>query len=91
MRAHAQRPEGSRFTSRQRYDVAASGSPRTASGLCSSIAKGIGQLGTEPQGKNLRWVIPGSRLLPTDRAATLQSGSPPGAPRLAPTFFQFAL
>jgi len=29
-------------------------------------------------GKTLRWVIPGSRLLLTDRAAILQSGSPPG-------------
>ena len=28
-------------------------------------------------GKTLRWVIPGSRLLTTDRAAILQSGSPP--------------
>ena len=28
-------------------------------------------------GKTLRWVIPGSLLLPNDRAATLQSGSPP--------------
>jgi hypothetical protein len=29
-------------------------------------------------GKTLRWVIPGSRLLATDRAAILKSGSPPG-------------
>jgi len=29
-------------------------------------------------GKTLRWVIPGSRLLLTDRAAILLSGSPPG-------------
>ena len=29
-------------------------------------------------GKTLRWVIPGSRPLLNDRAAILQSGSPPG-------------
>ncbi|HXM05461.1 MAG TPA: hypothetical protein VN939_22800, partial [Chthoniobacterales bacterium] len=29
-------------------------------------------------GKTSRWVIPGSRLLLTDRATILQSGSPPG-------------
>jgi hypothetical protein len=31
------------------------------------------------RGGGRRWVILGSRLLQTDRAATLQSGSPPGA------------
>jgi hypothetical protein len=34
--------------------------------------------GIDAMGKTLRWVIPGSRLLPTHRAARLQSGSPPG-------------
>jgi len=34
----------------------------------------------DAMGKTLRWDVPGSRLLPTDRAAMLQSGSPPGAP-----------
>ena len=29
--------------------------------------------------KVLRWVIRGSRLLPSDRTTTLRSGSPPGA------------
>jgi hypothetical protein len=29
----------------------------------------------------VRWVIPGSRLLPSDRTATLRSGSPPGIGR----------
>jgi organic hydroperoxide reductase OsmC/OhrA len=32
--------------------------------------------------KTWRWVIPGSRLLPTDRAALLQSGSPPDVHRI---------
>ena len=32
-------------------------------------------------GKTLRWVIPGSRLLATDRAAILQSGLPDVASR----------
>ena len=27
--------------------------------------------------KASRWAVPGSRLLPTDRTADLQSGSPP--------------
>ncbi len=35
----------------------------------------------------LRWVIPGNRLLPYDRAAKLQSGSPPGI-RPRPTFLR---
>jgi hypothetical protein len=34
--------------------------------------------GIEAMGKTSRWVIPGSRLLLTHRAAMLQSGSPPG-------------
>ena len=29
-------------------------------------------------GKTLSWVIPGSRLLPADRASNTESGSPPG-------------
>jgi hypothetical protein len=33
--------------------------------------------GIDAMGKTLRWVIPGSRLLLTDRAAIWQSGSPP--------------
>ncbi len=35
---------------------------------------------SEPKvlGKTSSWVIPGSRLLPADRAAISQSGSPPG-------------
>jgi hypothetical protein len=35
-------------------------------------------------GKTLRWVIPGSRLLATDRAAMLRSGSPPGLGHATP-------
>jgi hypothetical protein len=34
--------------------------------------------GIDAMGKTLRWDVPGSRLLLTDRAAMLRSGSPPG-------------
>jgi hypothetical protein len=33
---------------------------------------------TDAMGKTLSGVIPGSRLLPTDRASNTRSGSPPG-------------
>jgi hypothetical protein len=38
----------------------------------------------EAMGKILRWVIPGSRLLATDRATKLQSSSPPGVQSAQP-------
>jgi hypothetical protein len=44
----------------------------------SSITLGMMPHRTEAMGKTLSWVIPGSRLLPTDRASSTESGSPPG-------------
>jgi hypothetical protein len=40
--------------------------------------------GTDAMGKTLRWVNPGSRLLPTHSAAMLRSGSPPGLGHATP-------
>jgi hypothetical protein len=52
--------------SRERLDVRQFYGPRSPLRTASTL------------GKTLRWVIPGSRLLPNDRSAILQSGSPPG-------------
>jgi hypothetical protein len=43
----------------------------------------------EAMGKTLPWVIPGSRLLPTDRVAYLLSGSPPRRSHLSACMDQF--
>lgn len=59
--------------------MAASGSRERPQDSAALFGSGIDQIGAEPLGKNLRWVTPGSRLLPTDRTARLQSGCPPGA------------
>ena len=69
--------EGSRFAAWQLYDLAAGGSRERL-----EVWQFYGPLyplhAISAMGKTLRWVIPGSRLLLTDRAAMLQSGSPPG-------------
>ena len=44
-----------------------------------SVAQEPGILDCDRGVKAIRWVVPGSRLLATDRAADLQSGSPPSA------------
>jgi hypothetical protein len=53
---------------------------QAAPGNVSRCGSSMGRLypphGIEAMGKTLRWVVPGSRLLPTHRAAKLQSGSP---------------
>jgi hypothetical protein len=43
-----------------------------------TLERGAGMANVD-RGGGRRWVILGSRLLQTDRAATLQGGSPPGA------------
>jgi hypothetical protein len=43
-----------------------------------TFERGAGVTNVDPGGGK-RWVTLGSRLLQTDRAATLKSGSPPGA------------
>jgi hypothetical protein len=62
--------EGSRFITWQLYRLAAGGSRERL-----DVPQFYGPLyphaRTDPMGKTLRWVIPGSRLLATDRAAML--------------------
>jgi hypothetical protein len=65
-----ERLEGSRFTGWQLYRLAAGGSRERL-----EVRQFYGPLyprnRTDAMGKTLRWVIPGSRLLATDRAAIL--------------------
>ena len=65
-----ERLEGSRFVAWQLYGLLAGGS-RERLEVCSSMGWLYPQHGTGAVGKTMRWVIPGSRLLLTDRAATL--------------------
>jgi hypothetical protein len=62
--------EGSRFVAWQLYELAAGGSRE-----CLEVWQFYGPLyplqAIGAMGKTLRWVIPGSRLLTTHRAATL--------------------
>jgi len=81
--SHAQRLEGSRFVASQFYRMAAGGSREQPSvffymgGLCfDRIDQRVADRTAQP------WAVPGSRLQPNRRAASLQSGSPPGAGRL---------
>jgi len=65
----ARRLEGSRFVTLQLYRLAAGGSRERL-----EVRQVYGPLypsNTDAMGKTLRWVIPGSRLLATDRAAIL--------------------
>jgi len=66
----ARRLEGSRFAALQLYGLAAGGSRERF-----EVRQFYGPLyprnRTDAMGKTWRWVIPGSRLLPTDRAAIL--------------------
>jgi hypothetical protein len=73
-----QRLEGSRFIIGQLCKLAASGSRERL--LVVQFYRSRGHPSASEQSrweKPLRWVIPGSRLLPSDRTAVLQSGSPP--------------
>ena len=58
---------------------------QAAPGNVSRCGSSMGRLypppGIDAMGKTLSWVIPGSRLLATDRAAKLQSGLPDVASR----------
>src|ERR1700678_397554 len=74
----AERLEGSRFVIRQLCNLAASGSRERLvvvqfyrPAVCPAPSKQRRLV------KTSRWVVPGSRLLPSDRTAALQSGSPP--------------
>jgi tetratricopeptide (TPR) repeat protein len=74
-----QRLEGSRFVTKQLCKLAASGSRERPSAVQFYRASADQQPSEQNLWVNaLRWVIPGSRLLPSDRTAELQSGSPPG-------------
>jgi hypothetical protein len=68
---------GSRFVTWQLYGLLAGGSRERL-----EMWQFYGPLylphGIGAMSKTVRWVIPGSRLLLTDRAATLLSGSSPG-------------
>ena len=65
-----ERLEGSRFVAWQLYGLVASGS-RARLEVWQFYAPLWPPHGTEALGKTWRWVIPGSRLLLTDRAAIL--------------------
>ena len=75
----AHRLEGSRFAALQLCNLAASGSRErpSAAQLC---RRHVNRSTSEQRRwvKASRWAAPGSRLLPSDRIAELQSGSPPG-------------
>jgi hypothetical protein len=73
-----ERLEGSRFVAWQLYELVSRRLPGTSRGVAVLWAGLYPPHGIDALGKTLRWVIPGSRLLPTHRAAMLQSGSPPG-------------
>jgi hypothetical protein len=73
-----ERLEGSRFVAWQLYGLVAGGS-RERLEVWQFYGPLLAADGTDAMGKTLRWVIPGSRLLPSDRTTTLRSGSPPGA------------
>jgi hypothetical protein len=75
----AQRLEGSRFIIRQPCKLAAGGS-RERLLVVQFYRLGVNRSSSKPSRwvKALRWAVRGSRLLPSDRTATLQSGSPPG-------------
>jgi hypothetical protein len=64
-----QRLEGSRFVAWQLYGLVSRRLPGTSRGVAVLWAGCIPPPGIYAMGKTLRWVIPGSRLLPTDRAA----------------------
>jgi prepilin-type N-terminal cleavage/methylation domain-containing protein len=75
----AQRLEGSRFAVSQLCKLAAGGSRERPSAGHFYRWQRPNRSPSEQRrwGKVLRWVIPGSRLLPSDRTAILRSGSPP--------------
>jgi hypothetical protein len=84
-RERGERLEGSRFVVRQFYMLAAGGS-RELPSVCPFLASAAfwcRRNKTRTPGDNGGpRAIPGSRLLPTDRTAALQSGSPPGVRRV---------
>src|ERR1700733_2567355 len=74
----AERLEGSRCAIRQLSNLAASGSrERLVVGQFYRSAVHRSFSNQRRLVKTSRWVVPGSRLLPSDRTAALQSGSPP--------------
>ena len=78
-RVAAQRLEGSRFLTRQLCKLRAGGSRERPSER--QFYRPRPHRSPWAQSRSveaLRWAIPGSRLLPSDRTAELQSGSPPG-------------
>ena len=87
----AERLEGSRFAIRQLCNLAASGS-RERLVVVRFYRSGARPSPSEqrPAVKASRWAVPGSRLLPCDRTAELQSGSPPGFGRCGAVFLRRA-
>jgi len=83
----SQRLEGSRFAIRQLCNLAASGS-RERLVIVQLYRWGDYPLPSEQRRlvKASRWDVSGSRLLPHDRTAEVQSGSPPGAGRCDAAF-----
>jgi len=77
--------EGSRFATRQLRNLAAGGSRERLNAVQFYRPCADQQPSEQSRWINaLRWVIPGSRLLPSDRTAKLQSGSPPDAGQATP-------
>jgi len=64
-----ERLEGSRFVAWQIYGLVSRRLPGKSRGV--AVLWPLSLSGIDAMGKTLRWVIPGSRPLPTDRAATL--------------------
>jgi hypothetical protein len=77
--------EGSRFPSWQLCGFAAGGSRKlpNAFALIQRLARIVPIKSTNVTNDGKSWAVSGSRLLQTDRAASLESGSPPGLRRMA--------
>jgi prepilin-type N-terminal cleavage/methylation domain-containing protein len=87
-RAAAQRLEGSRFSARQLCKLTAGGSRERPSARQFYRPRPNRSPWAQSRWVEvLRWAIPGSRLLPSDRTAKLQSGSPPGVGHAPPRVF----
>jgi Tfp pilus assembly protein PilE len=87
-RAAAQRLEGSRFLTRQLCKLTAGGSrERPSARQFYGPRPNRSPWAQSRWVEVLRWAIPGSRMLPSDRTAKLQSGSPPGVGHGPPRVF----
>jgi prepilin-type N-terminal cleavage/methylation domain-containing protein len=87
-RAAARRLEGSRFFTRQLCQLTASGSRERPSERQFYRPRPHRSPWAQSRWVEvLRWAIPGSRLLPSDRTAKLQSGSPPDVGHARPRVF----